>query len=479
MPHAARPARRRPMPLRLILPLAAIAALLLAPTGPATAQEKRAPASRAEIQLSFSPVVKRAAPAVVNIYARKMVERARSPFRGDPFFERFFQRFAQPSRRMENSLGSGVIVSADGLVISNHHVVGGADEIRVVLADRREFDAELLLSDEETDLAVLRLKDAQGLPALAMRDSDELEVGDLVLAIGNPFGVGQTVTSGIVSGLARTGGARGRGDGYFIQTDAAINPGNSGGALVDMAGRLVGVNTAILTSSGGSNGIGFAVPANLVRQVAAQAEAGRTELARPWAGAETQTVTGELAEAMGLARPGGVLLRLLHRLSPFAEAGLRRGDVVTGVDGRAVNSPQELEFRLAALGVGGAAEVAFLRGGETRRARLSLIAAPEDPPADLRTFKSGSPFVGVTVGTLNPALAERVGAPLTAEGVIVTGVSSVARRNGWRPGDIVLEVNGREVHDSADIARAAARKARDWVVGIERDGKRGALRFRG
>lgn len=477
-PRPAPTGPHRTAPHRIPHALAALAALgTLALAAPPAAAETRIPASRAEISLSFAPVVKAAAPAVVNIYAKKEVAAARSPFMGDPFFQRFFNRMQRPQKRMQNSLGSGVIVSPDGLVVSNYHVVGEADEIRIVLADKREFDAELLLADERSDLAVMRIAGAEGLPALELRDSDSLEVGDLALAIGNPFGVGQTVTSGIISGLARTGGMRGLGEGYFIQTDAAINPGNSGGALVDMDGRLIGVNTSILTRSGGSNGIGFAVPANLVRQVVAQAEAGRSELARPWPGVGAQPVTGDLAEALGLDRPGGVLLREMHALSPFGAAGLRRGDVLLSIDGLPVNTPQELEFRLAALGLGARPEAVYLRDGRRRTAEIALIAAPEDPPADIRRLRAG-PFADLTVGNLSPALAERAGAKLGDDGVAVLDVGPRARRLGWRPGDIVREVNGRRIEDSAGLERAAGRRDDSWEILIERDGKRGALRFR-
>ena len=205
---------------------------------PASTQE--VPRSQAQIALSFAPLVREAAPAVVNIYARVVREVRRTPFSGDPFFERFFNGAGSRELRVQNSLGSGVILSDDGIVVSNFHVVGNATDIRVVLADRREFAAEVLLGDAESDLAILRLEDAEDLPFLALRPSEEVEVGELVLAIGNPFGVGQTVSSGIVSGLARSGAATGSGRGYFIQTDAPINPGNSGGALIDMGGRLIG-----------------------------------------------------------------------------------------------------------------------------------------------------------------------------------------------------------------------------------------------
>ncbi|MCC6001378.1 MAG: trypsin-like peptidase domain-containing protein [Pararhodobacter sp.] len=286
------------------------------------------PQSTAQIALSFAPVVRSASPAVVSIYARRVVEARATPFFDDPLFGQLFGDFGRRVPRVQSALGSGVIVSDDGIVVSNFHVVGRADEIRVVLSDRREFDAEVMLTDEESDLAVLRLREASGLPALSLADSDRLEVGDLVLAIGNPFGVGQTVSSGIVSALARSGIAVGSGRGYFIQTDAAINPGNSGGALVDMAGRLAGINTAILTRTGGSHGIGFAIPANLVAQVVAQAQAGNKRFVRPWVGLQAQAVDAGLAEALGQSLPQGVVISDLHDDSPLRAAGLQVGDVI-------------------------------------------------------------------------------------------------------------------------------------------------------
>lgn len=457
--------------------IARIASIIVALTLAAPlAAETRAPASRAEISLSFAPVVKAAAPAVVNIYARKIVERSASPFADDPFFRRFFNGVMPKSRQMENSLGSGVIVASDGLVVSNYHVVGGASEIRVVLADKREFDAEVMLADERSDLAVLRLTGASDLPAIPLRDSDAAEVGDLVLAIGNPFGVGQTVTSGIVSALARTGGPNGQG--YFIQTDASINPGNSGGALVDMTGGLLGVNTAILTRGGGSNGIGFAVPSNLVAQVIAQARDGRSELARPWSGVSAQGVTGDLADGLDLPRAGGVVLRDLHPLSPFAAAGLRRGDVLTEVDHEPINSPQELTFRLAARGIGGVAPVVALRDGVPIKTEVALIAAPEIPPMDRRRISEPGPFNDLVVANLSPALNEKLKTPVSAEGVVVVEVGLRARRAGWRPGDIIVSVNGRAVESTAALAAEARRGENAWDVAIERDGRSGALRFR-
>jgi S1-C subfamily serine protease len=276
-------------------------------------------------------------------------------------------------QRVERSLGSGVIVRADGLVVTNAHVIEDAVAIRVALQDTREFDAEPLLFDRQSDLAVLRLREASDLPVLTLQDDASLEVGDLVLAIGNPFGVGQTVTMGVISGLGRS---QGRAGGYFIQTDAAVNPGNSGGALVDMAGRLIGVNTAILSRSGGSNGIGFAIPAALVEKAVEAALAGEKTLVRPWAGARGQPVTAEIAQALGLERAEGVLIAGLHPLSPLAAAGVDVGDIVLALNGEPVENPQEFAFRLAALGVGGRAVATVLRDGLSFEVEFDLRPAP-------------------------------------------------------------------------------------------------------
>ncbi|MDG1996686.1 MAG: trypsin-like peptidase domain-containing protein, partial [Emcibacteraceae bacterium] len=259
---------------------------------------KRVPTSDVEVKLSYAPVVREAAPAVVNIYTKRVVKTRTSPFMSDPFFSRFFGGSSAPRERIERSLGSGVIVRSEGVVVTNYHVVDGADEITVALSDRREFDAEVILTDESTDLAILKIK-PKGEPftVIEFSDSDAVEVGDLVLAIGNPFGVGQSVTSGIVSALARTQ----VGDDdyqFFIQTDAAVNPGNSGGALVGMDGKLIGINTSIYSRSGGSNGIGFAIPAKMVNFVL-DAALNDGKIVRPWFGASGQAVSSEIAESLG------------------------------------------------------------------------------------------------------------------------------------------------------------------------------------
>ncbi len=442
---------------------------------PGIAQE-RVPEDRQEITLTFAPLVRDAAPAVVNIYARRMVQERRvSPMLSDPFFQRFFGDDLPigPSRqRLQNALGSGVIVGEQGLVVTNHHVVAGADAITVVLADRREFAADLVLSDEPTDLAVLRLEEGalDGLPMLALGDSDTLEVGDLVLAIGNPFGVGQTVTSGIVSAVARA--ASGISDySFFIQTDAAINPGNSGGALIDMRGRLVGINTAIFSRDGGSLGIGFAIPANLVRPIVEAAEDGRP-LQRPWLGFQGQEVTSDLAESLGLPAPGGVLVNDIHEGGPAARAGIVAGDVVLAFGGFPVDGLEALRFRAATAGLGTRSAVTVNRSGDMLDLSMELEPAPEIPPRDTTLLEGNHPYAGAIVANLSPALIEEIGhGGPRRRGVIVLDVvpRSPAGRLGLREGDQPMSINGIEVDSVAAMQAVLAEGgSRTWNMRIRR-----------
>lgn len=449
--------------------------LMLAP--PALAQT-RVPTSQAEIALGFQPLVRQAAPSVVNIYARRVVAARESPFAGDPFFGGLFRELGRARPQVQNSLGSGVILSDDGLVVSNYHVVGMATDIRVVLADRREFTARVLLADEGSDLAILQLDGAAGLPALALRDSDGVEVGELVLAIGNPFGVGQTVTSGIVSGLARSGAASGTGRGYFLQTDAAINPGNSGGALVDVNGDLIGINTSILTRSGGSNGIGFAIPSNLVARFVEQARAGRTTFERPWAGMNGQPVDGDIAASLGLDRPGGLLISDVHPASPFGAAGMRPGDVILSVGGAPVNTADEMVFRLAVAGIGQRVQVAYLRDGQQESADLRLVAAPDDPPRARREMGSDTILPGLVVVNLNPAVLAEMNLPLNVQGVAVETPGPIGARLGLQAGDVVQGVNGVAVGDSATLAAVLAEPLRGLALDIQRGVQRLQIRAR-
>ncbi|MQX37541.1 DegQ family serine endoprotease [Roseospira navarrensis] len=465
-------ARPRSAATLFLLPVLALALWL----APPTVRAQEVPASRAEIKLSFAPVVEEAAPAVVNIYSRRVVqERAMPPLFRDPMFRHFFGGPMGPSRpreRVENALGSGVIVRPDGVILTNNHVIEGADEIKVVLNDRREFDAQLLGTDARTDLAVLTIDPkGESLPALSLGDSDTLAVGDLVIAIGNPFGVGQTVTMGIVSALARTTG--GLGDYQsFIQTDAAINPGNSGGALVDMAGRLVGINTAIYSRDGGNVGIGFAVPSDMARVVVDSLLAGGT-VTRPWLGLDGQTVTPDIARSLGLARPAGVLLSEVRDEGPARAAGLQRGDVILAFDGRPVDDEEALRFRIGASTVGGTATLRILRDGQERDVDVALEAPPEVPPRNPIWLRGRHPLNDTLVANLNPALAEEMDL-LHGQGAVVVlemGQRSPAPRYGLRPGDVIRAVNGQEPATVRELASLMSRTGPPWRLDVIREGR--------
>ncbi|MDF1607004.1 DegQ family serine endoprotease [Hoeflea sp. YIM 152468] len=422
---------------------------------------------------SFSPLVKATAPAVVNVYADRLVQRSMSPFGGDPFFEQFFgQRMPNRTER-QSSLGSGVIIESRGIVVTNNHVIKDADDIRVALADGREFKSRILLKDERFDLAILQIEGEGPFPAIEFGDTDSIEVGDIVLAIGNPFGVGQTVTSGIVSALARN--RVGVSDfGFFIQTDAAINPGNSGGALIDMSGRLMGINTAIFTRSGGSNGIGFAIPANLVRAVAETAESGGNVFERPYIGATFETVTPEIAEALGLDRASGALVSDVAASGPAGKAGLRAGDIVVGFNGQRIEHPDALGYRLATTGVGATAKLDVLSRKGQKTVAITLQAPPADDPRDRRTLAGKSPFAGAVVSNITPRLATTLRLPQSLRGVVVIEVPrrSLAARYGVRPGDIISQINGVEIANVDTLERAVSRDAGFWRLEIIRGGQR-------
>src|ERR1700704_109987 len=341
---------------------AIVALVIVFSGGSASAQDRRVPSSAAELRLSYAPIVQRVQPAVVNVYAAKAVQN-RNPLLDDPMFRRFFGVPGQQPEQMQRSLGSGVMMDSSGLVVTNNHVLAGADQVKISLSDKREFEAEIVLKDSRTDLAVLRIKDSkEKCPTLDFANSDELLVGDVVLAIGNPFGVGQTVTHGIISALART--QVGITDyQFFIQTDAAINPGNSGGALVDMTGKLVGINTAIFSRSGGSQGIGFAIPANMVKVVVASARTGGSAVKRPWLGARLQAVTPEIAESLNIKRPTGALVTSITPGSAAARAGLRVSDLIVSIDGQAVEDPNAFDYRFATKSLGGNAKLGVMRSG--------------------------------------------------------------------------------------------------------------------
>jgi len=466
---------------RVLIPALALLAACSQPQAssaqvPGLAQPTRSPpASAMAMKSSFSPVVKRAAPAVVNVYSRRVVRQ-----RVDPFWDFFNGGTGMPRERVEQSLGSGSIVRADGVILTNHHNIEGAQEVMVVTADRREWPATVLLDDPRSDLAVLKI-DTKGerLPVLAIDDQEQLEVGDLVLAIGNPFGVGQTVTNGIVSALARSN--VGITDySFFIQTDAAINPGNSGGPLVDMDGDLIGVNTAILSRSGSSSGVGFAIPAATAKQVLSAAFGGSHSVVRPWLGARGQTVTGEIARSLGMTAPRGVLVADVWPGGAAARAGLREGDVIVAVAGQPVNDEGAVTYQFGARRIGESVPVTILRNGREQTLTIRAEEAPNTPASDERTITGRNPFSGATVVNLSPAAADTLGIDAFAgQGVLVTRVAAgFAQEAGFQPGDFVREVNGREIRTVRDLSTALSSNARAWRVTVERGGRRISADFR-
>ena len=464
--------------------IAAVFALLCLPVAAFAGDGARVPQSTEQLQLSFSPLVKKTAPAVVNIYTKRIVRERLpiiSPFMNDPFFNQFFGGLGGMGgiqggvrERVENSLGSGVIVDATGIIATNSHVVKEATEIVVVMADGREFSAQKQLVDDETDLAILKI-DTKGetLPHLVLADSDALEVGDIVLAIGNPFGLGQTVTSGIVSGLARTGVGPSE-YGFFIQTDAAINPGNSGGALIDVNGGLIGINSMIFSKTGASHGIGFAIPASMVKTVVDSARSGATAVVRPWTGFNGQTITSDMVESLGLTRAHGVLVNKVRATGPAADAGLKVGDVITNINGIEVRDPVALHFRMATIGLGVPVKIGVMRNGKTETLTLTSQKAPEVPPRQTTDITGVNPLQGAKVANLSPAVAHELNIN-DEEGIIVLAVDrrGVAARLGLRAGDIVAAINGKTVGsvDALQGAIKAAGKPKRWQVGILRNGQ--------
>ena len=427
--------------------------------------------------LTFSKIVKQTSPSVVNIYTSKLIKERRPNLFNDPFFQRFFgggidDLLGLPRERIQNSLGSGVIVKDGGIVVTNNHVIDGADKIKVVLSDRREFDASIVGTDKRTDLAVLKIINPPvDLPSLKLDKFNKVDVGDFVLAIGNPFGVGQTVTSGIVSALARSnvGVSDFR---SFIQTDAAINPGNSGGALVSLSGILVGINTAIFSQDGGNVGIGFAIPTSMV-SVVVESIIKNGKAVRGWFGAETQTITAEIADALGLEKPIGVIVNKVYKRSPANKAMIRQGDLIIGVNENSVLDSNNLKYLLATIEIGEETMLRVVRGDVEINLFITLLPPPEIPKRNTREIKpSVPPFGGATVANINPALVEELGIGFE-EGVIILNVlrRSFARQVGLIPGDLIVKVNGRNINKVSDLLDIISEPSSKWIFTFKRNGK--------
>jgi serine protease Do len=468
---------RRSLTRRQKAGLAAAAALLLAvpvvtravPTAPPTG----APQAAAPIP-GFSPTVisdvaEKVTPAVVNVTTRRMRAQVQMEH---PFFRDFFgpgRRAPQP----EMGAGSGVVISSDGLIVTNNHVVEGADEVKVTFADEREFVARVVGTDKPSDLAFLRI-DAKDIPHLEFGDSSALRLGEFVLAVGNPFGVGQTVTMGIVSAKGRANvGIVEYED--FIQTDASINPGNSGGALVNMKGQLVGINTAILSRSGGAQGIGFAVPTNMVRPIRDQiASSGRVR--RGWLGVAIQDLTPEIARSMNLKVTQGVLISDVMEGGPAAKASLEAGDVVVSVDGQATRSASQLRNRIALTAPGTRARLAVLRQGQSKELSVTL-EEKKDEAAVAAQGEGGEPLLsGLSVQDLGPDVRRRLQIPGRVDGVVVSGVEpgSAAERAGLEEGDVITGVDRQKVKNAQEFAKAASRGTKELLLRVF---KRGVFTF--
>ena len=425
---------------------------------PLVLKSDRKPLDRDEtLRVSYSSVLKKTSPSVVYVFSSKTVktDNRMAPYFNDPIFRRFFGVPDQPNRQMprerkQQGLGSGVIISSDGYILTNNHVIDGADEVKVAFGDTQvEFEAKVIGRDPKTDIAVLKI-DAEDLPAATLADSDGVEVGDTVFAIGNPFGIGMTVTHGIVSAIGR-GGLRADAYENFIQTDAAINPGNSGGALVDSQGRLIGINTAILSRSGGFNGVGFAIPVNTARSLAEQLVS-TGKISRGFIGVRTQGLTPELAEQFQVKH--GALVTEVSPDSPAEEAGFQSGDIITKVNGKDVLDPRRLQLAVITLAPGTEVEVEFVRDGKTKMVEFALGELP------MNTLAGGDAYSDDDVGVLNgvgvtditPQIRQQFRLPKTLEGAFITSVDpdSAAGRVGIREGDVLLSLDRQRVLDASE-----------------------------
>ncbi|MBI4515903.1 MAG: DegQ family serine endoprotease [Deltaproteobacteria bacterium] len=410
---------------------------------------------------SFAAVAKAARPAVCHIFAAQAARAVHDPL--EEFSRRFFGE-TPPKTEPRRSLGSGFVISRDGYIVTNAHVVREATRIRVRLADKQEYEAKLVGADEKTDVALIKIESRAALPVVTLGSSDALEVGDWVVAIGNPFGLAQTVTAGIVSAKGRVIGAGPYDD--FIQTDASINPGNSGGPLLDLDGEVVGINSAIYSRSGGSVGIGFAIPIDMARHIIDQLrQHGR--VVRGWMGVSVQPMTPELAHSFGLEQPQGVIIADVMRGGPAERAGLRRGDILLQYQGRAILEMQHFPALVADTAVGSRVEVRVLRHGEEKTFSVTVAELPE-PKAE--TSRGAAADWGIAVADLTPSLARRLGLPPQLRGVVITGVESgsAADEAGLQPGDLIREAGRREVRSVREYQAALAAARATLLLLVQR-----------
>jgi Do/DeqQ family serine protease len=440
----------------------------------AHASVKSVPENKSEVVLSYAPLVKKTAPAVVNIYTKKKVtvRSGFSPFFNDPLFNHFFGNnpiVGNNIERIESSLGSGVIIKSDGHIVTSNHVIEGSDDITIILSDRREYEAKILIQDKKTDLALLKI-DTEGeqLPFIELMNSDELEVGDIVVAIGNPFGVGQTVTSGIVSAVARA--AIGISDyQFFIQTDAAINPGNSGGALVNMQGKLAGLNTAIFTKSGGSDGIGFAIPSNMVATIINKTNNKEGKIIRPWLGIKIEDVTADMAKSLNLSNPQGGIISSIHDFSPAKEAGLKLGDIIIAANGHKITDKQSLLYRIATYDLNSQVTFDILTNGIKKQIKVKMIAPPDKPKRDPITISGNNPLSGVTCSNISPALIEEMNLDFATNGVVITQITGgAAAQLGLTVNDIIKSINNTNIASTSELEKTLKSEARGWQIVIQR-----------
>ncbi len=428
------------------------------------------PVNLSDFKNGFSSVIDPALPAVVNISSTKVVKQqgVQNPFLNDPLFRQFFgNQFGQqqPQSEREMSLGSGVIITQDGYIVTNNHVVAGASDIEVFTQDRKKYKGRLVGTDPRTDIAVLKI-DAAGLPTLAFADSSNLKVGDLVFAIGDPFGIGETATMGIVSATGRALGGSIEHYENFIQTDAAINPGNSGGALIDVRGNLMGINTAIISGGGGGNeGIGFAIPVNMARDVINQI-VDHGKVIRGYLGVKIQGVDPDMAKAFGLSQGGGALISDVTPGGPAKKAGLQRGDIVLKLNGSAITGPDDLSLRVAEMAPGAVAHLEVYRSGKSQEMSVTLGTYPETGQAGAPAQSGGAALQGLHVENLTPEIAQQLGLPAGTAGVVVTDVdqSSAAATAGIQHGDVIEEVNRKPVHNIEEFRQALTGRANQPVL---------------